>query len=39
MKRFMLLTIVLLFARSSGFAQQDPADSLPASKEDIQRSP
>jgi uncharacterized protein len=36
MKRFVLLTIVLLFGSSIGFAQQDSADS-PATKEDIQR--
>ena len=36
MKRFVLLTIVLLCGSSIGFAQQDPADS-PATKEDIQR--
>jgi uncharacterized protein len=36
MKRFVLLTIVLLCAYSTGFARQDPADS-PATREDIQR--
>jgi hypothetical protein len=36
MKRFVLLTIVLLCSSSISFAQQDPADS-PATKEDIQR--
>jgi len=36
MKRFVLLTIVLLCGSLIGFAQQDPADS-PATKEDIQR--
>jgi hypothetical protein len=36
MKRFVLLTIVVLCTSSIGFAQQDPADS-PATKEDIQR--
>jgi hypothetical protein len=36
MKRFVLLTIVLLGSSSIGFAQQDPADG-PATKADIQR--